>query len=171
MKSVWQCATVGTVAWALLTGAGCARKPEITELQRKQAAHLASEAQFALTMRDLAGAETSLARAVELAPDEGALWVTLGATRLKQGKRDAAKAAYEGALEAYEDAAKEHKTDPEPWLKQVHVLALLGRTDDARSRLERAAKQFPDSRHVRLFVEGRQLDRMLADPMFKDMAL
>jgi Flp pilus assembly protein TadD len=172
MKNVRQVAMGGLVAWAMFAGAGCGPKTrEITDLQRKEAAHLASDAQFALTVRDFSRAETSLARAVELTPDDGALWVSLGATRVRQGNRDGAKVAYEGALRAYEDEAKETRTDSEPWLKQVYVLSLLGRTDEARKRLEKAAKQFPESRNVRLFVEGKQLERMLADPKFKEMAL
>lgn len=163
----------GIAILAMVAGAGCAKekKKEITDLQRKEAAHLASEAQFALTMRDYPRAETSLAKAVTLTPDEGALWISLGATRMKQGKRDAAKEAYQGALKAHEAEAAEDKTDPEPWLRQVYVLALLGRKDEARTMLEKTVKKFPDNRNVKLFVEGKQFDRMIADPMFKDMAL
>jgi Flp pilus assembly protein TadD len=152
------------------TGCG-AKKKTITELQRKESAHLASDAQFALTVRDYARAETSLAKAVELTPDEAVLWVSLGAARIKQGKRDAAKEAYKHALSVHETEAKADKTDPEPWLKQVYVLGLLGRKDDARALLEKATKQFPEHRNVKAFVEGKQLDRMLGDSKFKEMAL
>lgn len=156
------------LAWA----PGCApKKKEITELQRKEAAHHASEAQFALTLRDYARAEGLLAKAAALTPDDGALWVTLGSARMKLNQRDAARTAYEGALRAYEDEAKEDKTDPEPWLKQVYVLALLGKKDTGRALLEKTAKQFPESRNVKLFVEGKQFDRMIADPRFTEMAL
>lgn len=152
-------------------GCGAKKEPGITELQRKEAAHHASEAQFALTLRDFARAEESLAKAAALTPDDGALLVSLGATRMKLGRKDPARQAYQGALKAYEDAAKREPTDPEPWLKRVYVLALLGRTADGRTLLEQAAKQFPDHRNVKLFLEGRQFDQMLADPRFKEMAL
>lgn len=164
---IWALAAV-----AFVLGGGCGeKKKEITELQRKEAAHHVSEAQFALTMRDYARAETSLAKAVELTPDEGAWWISLGAARLKLGKRDGAKAAYQDALTAYEAEAKRSRNDPGPWLQQVQVLALLGRKDDARDQLEKTVKQFPGHRDVKLFVEGKQLDRMLADPKFREMAL
>lgn len=165
--------TVLVASCAVVLGlAGCGGgKKEISEFDRKQAAHHASEAQFALTLRDLPRAEESLAKAVALTPDDGALWVSLGATRVRQGKKDLAKQAYQGALKAYEGEAKDEKNGPEPWLKQVYVLALLGRKDDARSMLAKTAKQFPDQRNVKLFVEGKQLDAMLADPKFKEMAL
>ncbi len=165
--------TVLVASCALALGvAGCGGgQKEISELDRKQAAHHASEAQFALTLRDLPRAEESLAKAVALTPDDGALWVSLGATRVRQGRKDLAKQAYQGALKAYEDDAKKEKTNAEPWLKQVYVLALLGRKDDARAVLGKTAKQFPEQRNVKLFVEGKQLDAMLSDPKFKEMAL
>lgn len=162
--------SIAAAALTIATGCG-AKKKEVTELQRKQAAHLASEAQFAMTIKDYAGAEGSLAKAIELTPDEGGLWVTLGAVRMKQGRRDAAKDAYKRALGAYELEASEAKADPEPRLKQVYVLALLGRKDDGRSLLDKAAKQFPNNRDVKLFIESQQLERMQSDPAFKEMAL
>jgi Flp pilus assembly protein TadD len=156
---------------AFVVGGCGAKKKEVTELQRKESAHHASEAQFALTVRDFARAETSLAKAAELTPDEAALWVNLGAARMKQGKREAAKDAYRRALAVHEGEAKQNKTDPHAWLEQVYVLALLGRSDDARAKLDKAAKAFPDHRDVKAFVEGRQLERILADPKFKETAL
>lgn len=165
------------VVWAaiaaLFVAAGCGgvKKKEITDLQRKEAAHLASEAQFAMNLRDWARAESLLTNVVEIVPDTGPYWVSLGAMRMKLGNRDGARAAYRGALDAFEAEADEDKTDPEPWLQRVYVLALLGETDDGRSLLEKTAKQFPDHRNVRAFVDGKQFDAMLSDPKFKEMAL
>lgn len=155
----------------VLTGCGGGGKKQVSELQRKEAAHLASEAKFALTVRQYDRAEEALAKAVKLDPTEGTLWINLGAARMKQGKRDAAKEAYRGALSAYEALAKEQKTDAEPWLRQAYVLALLGREKEARAIIEKAAKQFPTDRSVKGFIEGKQFDRMVADPGFKEMAL
>jgi Flp pilus assembly protein TadD len=160
--------------FALVLAAGCgpAGKPKpISDLARKQAEHSASEAQFAMTMRDWARAEAELTKTVELDPNTGAYWVSLGAMRMKLGNRSGAKAAYKGALAAFEGDAAGEKNDPEPWLQQVYVLALLGRVDDARVLLGKTAKKFPDQRNVRLFIEGKQFDHMLADPMFKENAL
>ena len=155
----------------VLAGCGKPQRKQVTELQRKEAAHLESEAQFAGTLRDFARAETLLAKAVELTPDDGELWLSLGAARMRQGKRDAAKEAYRAALRVYETVAREKKDDPDPWLRQVYVLALLGRKDDSRAMLDKTAKRFPDHREVKLFVERKQLDRMLSDSTFKEMAL
>lgn len=163
---------IGALSLLGLAWAGCGpKRPAVSDIQRKEAAHLATEAQFAMSLRDYARAEASLARAAGLAPDEGGLWVSLGAVRMKLGRKDEARDAYKRALEVHVDEAKENKSDPEPWLKQVYVLALLGRKDEGRALLDRAAKQFPESRNVRLFIENKQFDRMMGDPKFKEMGL
>ncbi len=161
-------------ACGLLGAAGCKPKPKaVTELQRKQAAHLDSEAQFALTMRDWARAEGLLAQAVQADPNNGHYWIALGSTRVRLGNKSRAQDAYEGALKAFQVEAQSEagQKDPEAWLNQVQVLALLGRTDAARAVLEKTAKQFPENRAVRVFIENRQLDRLLADPSFKQVSL
>jgi len=162
---------IAVVGLALAT-TGCGPK-KVTDLQRKEAELMVSEAQFAMSLRDWARAEGLLTKAVQIAPDEGVYWTSLGSMRVRTGNRAGAKQAYEAALKAYQaDAAADAaKTDVEPWLKQVYVLALLGRMDQGRALLEQIAKKFPDSRNVRAFVDGRQFDRMIADPLFKDAAL
>lgn len=159
----------------LLSTAGCGpqNQSKVTELQRKEAAHHASEAQFALTLRDYARAEASLAKAAALASDDGGLWVNLGAARMRLGNRDGAKQAYQSALKAYEADAKEEKAkaDPEPLLRQAYVLALLGRPADAQKVVGKAAEKFPGHRAVKRFVEEKELERLASDPAFKEMAL
>lgn len=157
---------------AALSATGCGRRArEITSLQRKEAASLASEAEFAVTLRDLPRAEKLLTKVVALCPDTGEYWVGLGSLRMRLGDRDGAKSAYQSALGAYEDAAKGEKADGTPVLQQIHVLALLGRVDEARKLLEKSEKLHPNDRLIRDFVQERQLDQMLADPTFKGMSL
>jgi hypothetical protein len=43
--------------------------------------------------------------------------------------------------------------------------------DDARTVLAKGVKQFPDSRAVRAFSEGKQIDKMIADARFREIAL
>lgn len=159
----------------LLAASGCGPQHQfqVTDLQRKEAAHHASEAQFALTLRDYTRVEASLARATALAPDDGKLWVNLGAARIRLGNRDGAKQAYQGALKAYEAAFQNQssQTDPEPLLRQAYVLALLGRKADALKIVNKAAGQFPNHRSVKRFVEEKELEKLAADPAFKEMAL
>jgi tetratricopeptide (TPR) repeat protein len=149
---------------------GCSRK-EVTELERKQAAALASEADLAVNLRDYTRAEGLLAQAVALCPDAGNYWLSLGMTRRKLDNRAGAKKAYEQALDLTRDAYKRNRQDPQPLLQQVYLLALLGRVDDARDTQEKAQKDHPNDRNVHIFVENRQLDRLTADPGFKAMAL
>ncbi len=157
-------------AVALFAFSGCHKK-EIPPIQRKQAANLVSEAQFALTMKDYARAEGLYAQATTLCPDTGDYWIGLGSSRVQLGQRDGARTAYKRALAAFEDAAKENKTDSGPALQQVYALALLGRADDARALANKLPARYPNDRDARAFVESKQLDRIVADPGFKQIAL
>ncbi len=161
------------VVAGLLLGAGCKpRTQEITALQRREAASLASEAQFALSIRDVVRAEATLARAAALCPDTGDYWIELGRCRVRLGHRGEAKAAYHSALAAYEaEAAKNSATRGPALLRQLYVLALLGQSDEARARLAQALKNFPDDRDVRAFADSKQLEQLLASPGLKEVAL
>src|SRR5258708_38283848 len=152
--------------------AGCgARKKEITSIQRKQAATLASEAQFAMTLREYARAEGLLAKAAESCPDAGDYWIFLGNARMHLGQRDPAKTAYKGALAAFETVAAREPSNAQARLDQVAALAFLGRVDDARTLLRKTREGFPDGRSVRIYVDEQQLERMISDPQFKEVAL
>lgn len=156
---------------ALVASSGCAKKKEISALERKQAANLVSEAEFALTLRDYARAEGLLTQAAQLTPDEGGYWMSLGSTRMRLNDKGGARAAYQSAAEAFGEAAKKPESGPEPVVQQVLVHALLGEVDKARKLQEQLLARFPNDREVRAFVEGKRLDRMLEDPNFKQVAL
>ncbi len=159
---------------ALLTLAFFGCKPKaasITSIQRKEAANLVSEAQFAMSVRDFARAETLLAKATALEFDNGNYWISLGSMRVRLGQRATAKQAYESALHAFEAAYKLKPAVAQPYLQQVYALALLGRADDARALLVKIEKKHGDDQAVRAFVQGRQLDSMLASQMFKEVGL
>ncbi|HEX2853159.1 MAG TPA: tetratricopeptide repeat protein [Opitutaceae bacterium] len=159
------------IALGFLLG-GCGRRAkEITSLQRKEAETLASEADFAMTLRDLPRTESLLTKVVALCPDNGEYWVNLGAVRMRLGEREKAKTAYQSALAAYKDAAKLEPLNTERILQQVYILALLGRVDEARKLVEQTQKKFPEDRFVREFVQEKQFDRMLAERNFKEVSL
>src|SRR5690349_6667201 len=100
------------VGLAVLSNVGCKPKPEdITPLQRKEAASLVSEAQFALTLRDYTRAEPLFEKAAKLCPDDGEYWLGLGVTRRRLGNTSGAKAAYEKARDAYRDGFERDKND------------------------------------------------------------
>lgn len=156
---------------AIAVGVGCSpKRKQVSERDRKEAALLVSEAQFAMTMRDWSRAEGSLAKAVQLSP-EGDFWIALGSTRVRLGNRAAAKEAYQEAVKAYEADAANDATRVEPWLNQVRTLALLGRNDDARAVLAKAAKKFPNDGRVKALLEPKQFEQMITAPVFKEIAL
>jgi len=159
-------------ALVLVLVGGCGQKIKpVSDLERKQAAYLASEAEFAVSLRDYARAEPLLAQAVALLPDNGSYWIDLGSVRKRLGNRGGAREAYEGALKAYERQARQNEAEPDPWLKQIYVLALLGRVDDARARVEKMRARFPTHRVVRIFVEEKQFELMLQEPLIKETGL
>ena len=160
------------VGLAVLGAVGCKPKSEnITPLQRKEAASLVSEAQFALTLRDYARAEPLFEKAAKLCPDDGEYWLGLGVTRRRLGNSSGAKAAYEEARSAYRDAFKRNTNDGEALLQEVYVLALLGRVDEANSTVEKARGKHPENSRLRKFVENKQMERLVAEPGFKEIAL
>ena len=159
-------------AVTLLAFGGCKPKAaDITSLQRKEAANLVSEAQFAMSLRDYARAEGLLAKATALEFDNGNYWVSLGSMRVRLGQRPAAKTAYESALGAFETAYARDPKLTQPYLQQVYALALLGRIDDARKLLAKVEQKHANDPLVRAFVQGKQLDAMLKSALFKEIAL
>ena len=157
---------------AVFAAAGCKPKPEdITPLQRKEAASLASEAQFAITLRDYARAEPLFEKAAKLCPDDGEYWLALGVTRRRMGNQAGAKAAYEEARSAYRDTFERDAKDSDALLQELYVLALLGRVDEANKAMEKARKKDPENPRFRSYSDNKQMERLLAAPSFKEIAL
>ena len=158
------------LAFLLLLGACRSKESAITPLQRKEADNIVKEALFAITVRDYPRAQGLMDKAVQMVPDAPDYRVTLGTTHFRQGKREEAKAAYKAALEAYENLAKRNDNDAQSRLQQVYVLTLLGRVDEARAMLAKIASRYPADKDVRMFVDGKQIDQLLANPKFKEIA-
>jgi tetratricopeptide (TPR) repeat protein len=154
----------------LAIAASCTPQKQVTERDRKEAAHLASEAQFAMALREWSRAEGLLAKAVQVAPT-GDTWVNLGAVRVKLNQRAGARHAYQAALKAYEMDTARRPGVTEPWIRQAFVLALLGRREDARAVLERAVKVFPKDTRLRALTTPAEFEKMTSTREFKDMAL
>jgi len=131
---------------------------------------LASEAQFAINVRDWARAEGLLAKTVTLVPDAD-YWIALGSSRVRIGNKAGAKEAYQKALRAFEDEAAVDEKRVEPWLGQITVLALLGRTADSRAAVTKAVKRFPNDSRLKDLVDPKQFEAMLNDPGFRENAL
>jgi tetratricopeptide (TPR) repeat protein len=103
-------ARLALAAAAVLALAGC-RAKEISKEQREQAHLDASDAEFAVTIHDLARAEGMFAKAAELCPDEGDTWLKLGIVRMQLKNPDGARQAYKSAGDAFKDAHKANPSD------------------------------------------------------------
>src|SRR4051812_49381726 len=131
---------------------GCQPKAkEITDSQRKEAANHVSEAEFALTLRDYARAEPLYTKATELCPDNAQYFVNLGAVRKQLGKTREAKSAYESALKVQQQAYARDPKNGGLVLEQVYLLAVLGRTEEARAALKKGQAVHTDDQKVRGF--------------------
>ncbi len=159
----------GTLILALAAGCGAQRK-EPTERERKEAALHASEGQFALQVKEWARAEGLFLKATQASPD-GDYFLSLGVARLRQKKNSEAKAAYESAVRAYADAAGRAQNFSDAWLRQAFVLAALGRMDDSRAIIAKAAKLFPNEGKVRALNDAKGFEQMVTTPNFKEVAL
>ena len=163
----------GRVAAGIMTvvfATGCGPQRGVTEHDRKEAAHLVSEAQFAISVREWQRAEGLLAKAVKIDPqgDIRSTWVRRACGRaIAPGPRKRIKSA----LKAYENDTARFATRSDPWLKRAYVLALLGRSNDARAVIEKAGKQFPNDPKVRALLDAKEFEKMVTSQNFKDMAL
>ncbi|HUP89088.1 MAG TPA: tetratricopeptide repeat protein [Longimicrobiales bacterium] len=156
----------------LLATSGCKPKAkDIPPLQRKEAASLASEAQFAVVLRDHARAEPLFEKAAKLCPDTGEYWLGLGVARRRQNNLAGAKAAYEQARSAYHDAYAIDPAETEALMQELYVLCLLGKKDEAQKTFEKAYKKDPNNGRLRSFAESKQLEKLFADTSFKDLTV
>jgi Flp pilus assembly protein TadD len=168
-----KCLPALLLGFALLFCPGCkpsVKSREITPLQRKQAANLVSEAEFAVTLRDFARAEGLYRQAAELCPDVPEFWENLGVTRRRLNDRDGARTAYRQALAAHEERYERGK-NTDDLLQQAWLLALLGRDREALQRMQKALAAHPDDPRLRLATDPKWLERLHADPAFKEIAL
>jgi Flp pilus assembly protein TadD len=163
--------SLSLVALILSFGACKPKDVEVSSVARAQAAHLASEAQMQNKLRDYAGAEKSLARAVELDPGEPAYWSGLGMNRVMLGDKSGAKKAYKREFELCEETAKKDPKNLDLQLARLGPLVLLGRADDARKLLEKLGRDHVDNTALRQLIESRPIDKMLADPAFQQAIL
>lgn len=157
-------------AMVLMFLLGCSAGKEVTERDRKEAAFLVSEAQFAMTVKEWTRAEGLLDKAAKVAP-QGDYYLSLGAVRMHLKNRSGAKKAYELALNAFQHESARNNTSPEPWIKQAYVLGLLGRKSESQSMIAKAAKALPNDPKIRSLSDPKELERMFSTQNFKDMAL
>ncbi len=161
----------GLVCAAVLLFAGCSKQPaEVPKAVAAEAALLAEEAKFAMSIRENTRAEELMERALKLRADRPEYWVTLGMALRKQDKKDAARKAYNKALALH---VARYKADqkPEELAEQAFVLGLLGKTDDALKLLQKGLEDHSDSDHMKRMADPRGLPRTFQTADFKALAL
>jgi Flp pilus assembly protein TadD len=166
-------ALCGALIGALILGACKGKDKGATaaarsEMDRKAAQNearlLASDADFAVRVHDYPRAEASLAKAVELVPDDYSVWVGLGMARRRQGNKDGARDAYQRGYQMLEQAFKEHPEDPGILVSQIELMLLLDRPADARKIYDRMLRDYPNHPRVKAFVDNRELDELMNNP-------
>ena len=148
---------------------GCHRR-EITEHDRMEAANATSEAEFAVSIKDLPRAQGLYAKVVGLCPDDSEAWIRLGVIRVQLHDSDGARKAYKGALEALKEDFGKNPSHSASVVRAATVLVILGRPEEARSLVEKAYARAPDDRRLKALVEGRGVDRIIADPEVKSLS-
>jgi Flp pilus assembly protein TadD len=154
---------------AAIALAAC-RAKEISSTDRKEAANIASEGEFAVTLKDWPRAEALYTKATALCPDQGESWVALGVIRMRLHNSSGAKEAYKSALSAYSDEMRRDPTNTFSAIRSASVLVILGRLDDARSLIDHVYAKNPDDRRLKEFVEAKALDKIAADPGLKEVS-
>ena len=155
---------------ALLLLAGCGHK-EISSIDRKTAANQMSEAQFAVTLKDLNRAEGLGLQATKLCPDNADYWFFLGTVQARLAKKSDAKSSYESAYSTYKDAYKATPKNSQIIVQEVYVLICLNRVDDAKSVLQKAIDDNPTDSGLKNFQTSGMIDRMVNDPSVKAISL
>lgn len=154
---------------AVLALTGCARKV-VSPLDRAEAANMASEADFAMNVHEWARAEGLYAKATALCPDTGLTWIALGVARIHLNDHSGARSAYKSAAGAYKAAFESDPNNSQALEQEAYALVLLGRQDEARSVAAKAQKDHPDDRALRDFVEGGELEKVIADPGLREIS-
>lgn len=160
---------LASVLAAAIALVGC-RAKEISSIDRKEAANVVSEAEFAVTLKDWSRAEGLYAKAAKLCPDEGETWIGLGIARMRLHDPSGARDAYKSALSAFDEDTRRDPTNTIPVIRGASVLVILGRTDEARARIDKACASNPDDRRLRAFVEAKGVDRIASDPGLREVS-
>lgn len=160
------------IAMALATALllGCHKK-EVSEHDKMEAANAFSDAQFALSIKDLPRAEAGFQKAAEIVPDNADYQFNLGIAEVKLGKKSDAKGPYKAALAIYQAAYKKDNTNTAAAQQILFILLLLHENDDAKAFLSDLVKAHPENTGLAKFQSSGGVDKLADQPMIKDLAL
>ncbi len=162
------CALVGAFVLGGCKGKDKAVSSAEAEAAAKRAQNearlLATEADFAVKVRDYAGAEKALVKAAELVPEDHSLWIGIGLARSRLKNKDGARKAYERGSELLEKLYQKDPAEPGTLIAQIEVLLLLNREPDARKAYDRLLREHPNHPRTKAFVGEKEWEAMLSSP-------
>lgn len=150
--------------------AAASQPKEVSRAVAAEAETNASDAVFAMQVRDLQRAEKGWTRALELRPDIPEWWESCGTVQRRLGKTGDARSSYKRALAIWE-MRYEATSDPQFGLHRIFTLVLLDRVDEARRLSEKLGKLHPKEPLIRNFVDNRGMEQLLSDPDMKQNKL
>lgn len=155
-------------AFAFVAGCGGGKPKEVSKLEQDQAAKHFNDANMENLLRNHAAAEKSLTMATKLNPNVDDYWVELGKARVRLGNKSGATDAYKRALAACDAQLKVTPENPGYIDRKIRALVLLGRANEARDVLAKAAKAYPKNATIQQLNELKAVDLFLNNAQVKD---
>lgn len=135
----------------------------VSKLEAAEADNLVSDAVFAMQIKDHARAAQNLEKALAIRPDVGEWWENLGYCYKLLDRKSDARSAYKKAVGIW-DSAYDKTGRIDYAMRQLIMLVLLDREDDARALLTKLTKKHPEDPQLHAFVEKKGLESLLSDP-------
>jgi Flp pilus assembly protein TadD len=167
------------LSWAL-TSVGCSRAADaepaagqprpVAKAVAAAAEGHASDAAFAVQIRDYARAAASLTEALKLREDVPEWWASLGSVNRRLDKTSEARSAYRKALALHEERYSKTR-DPDEIMARIYLLIVLNREKDARDLLATGLKTHPEDEQLVRFEQNKGIDLLLSDPAVKENRL
>lgn len=151
----------------LFTACG-GKKKEITQLEQLQMNSYYETAKREIFIKNYAAAEKALVEITKIDDTNYSVWRDIGMLRVRLNKNSDARDAYKKALSASEAAFKKDVNDQGAFITRLQTLIFLGRAQDARDVLAKAAKDNPTIAAYQELNKQKAVDKLLDDPQIKD---
>jgi len=176
VSAIFRATTLAMVLAGLTAGCGkksevaladAAKPKQVSRAVMAEADSLASDAAFAIQLKDYPRAADSLTKALKLRVDIPEWWLDFAVMEKRLGKPGEAKSAYKKALAIHESRYEITKNSAH-LMPQLYLLLLLNREKDARSLLENSLRRHPTDAKMKEFVETKGLDKLIQDPYIRE---
>lgn len=136
---------------------------EVPQAVAAAAGNEASDAAFAMQIRDYDRAAKGFEKALDLRPDIAEWWESLGYVYKLQGKNSDARGAYKKAIKLWDKTYSETK-DPQFGLREAVLLFLVDKADEGRALVDRLGKNHPQDQGLQDFIKEKRFEIMIQDP-------